>query len=47
MCEKRLTFLYTSPCEYVQYNVRGPYSPLAEGGPVCIFRSPKFLLKFV
>ena len=22
-------------------------SPLAEGGPVCIFRSPKFLLKFV
>ena len=26
----------------------GPYfSPLAEGGPGCIFRSPKFLLKFV
>ena len=23
------------------------FSPLAEGGPVCIFRSPKFLLKFV
>ena len=22
-------------------------SPLAEGGPVCIFRFPKFLLKFV
>ena len=22
-------------------------SPLAKGGPVCIFRSPKFLLKFV
>ena len=24
VCEKRLTFLYTSPCEYVQYNVWGP-----------------------
>ena len=24
-----------------------PDSPLAEGGPVCIFRSHKFLLKFV
>ena len=23
------------------------HSPLVEGGPVCIFRSPKFLLKFV
>ena len=22
-------------------------NPMAEGGPVCIFRSPKFLLKFV
>ena len=21
-------------------------NPMAEGGPVCIFRSPKFLLKF-
>ena len=25
VCEKRLTFLYTSPCEYVQYNVWGPW----------------------
>ena len=24
VCEKQLTFLYTSPCEYVQYNVWGP-----------------------
>ena len=23
------------------------FNPMAEGGPVCIFRSPKFLLKFV
>ena len=24
VCEKRLTFLYTSPYEHVQYNVSGP-----------------------